>query len=81
MREEMDFGTALDRLKDGARVTREGWNGVGMWLMMASSVDARTEFGTMSLSPFIIMKTVDSSFVPWTPSTLDLLSTDWVEVA
>ena len=28
----MNFGQALQALKDGERVCRSGWNGKGMWL-------------------------------------------------
>jgi hypothetical protein len=28
----MNFGEALENLKKGNKVAREGWNGKGMWL-------------------------------------------------
>lgn len=30
----MNFGQALEALKDGKRVARDGWNGKGMWLVL-----------------------------------------------
>lgn len=30
----MNFGQALEALKAGKRVAREGWNGKGMWLLL-----------------------------------------------
>lgn len=30
----MTFGSAIEALKSGARVAREGWNGKGMWLAL-----------------------------------------------
>lgn len=38
----MDFGWAIDALKAGLKVTRQGWNGKGMflWLMPATNVKA-----------------------------------------
>lgn len=33
----MNFGQALELLKAGKRVTREGWNGKGMFLLMAGN--------------------------------------------
>lgn len=30
----MNFGQALDNLKVGNKIAREGWNGKGMWLVM-----------------------------------------------
>lgn len=31
----MNFGQALEALKRGEKVTREGWNGKGMWLSLS----------------------------------------------
>jgi hypothetical protein len=30
----LDFGVALERLKQGQRVRRAGWNGKGMWIAL-----------------------------------------------
>ena len=30
----MNFGMALENLKNGHKVCREGWNGKGMWLVL-----------------------------------------------
>lgn len=30
----MDFGVAIRAMKDGHRVTRQGWNGKGMWIAL-----------------------------------------------
>ena len=32
--EEMDFGSALTEVKEGAKIARAGWNGKGMWVRM-----------------------------------------------
>ena len=34
----MDFGKAIEALKQGKRVARKGWNGKGMYLVMFSHV-------------------------------------------
>lgn len=39
----MNFGEALVALKEGKRLARKGWNGVGMWIVMMPS---------LSLPPF-----------------------------
>jgi hypothetical protein len=36
-----DFGYAIQALKDGKRVAREGWNGKGMWLSMSGPIGGR----------------------------------------
>lgn len=32
---DLNFGSAIQALKDGHRVAREGWNGKGMWLCLS----------------------------------------------
>lgn len=34
MPEEMNFGEAIQAMRDGKRVSRSGWNGKGMWLAL-----------------------------------------------
>lgn len=34
----MNFGQALDALKLGSKVAREGWNGKGMWIVLMPSL-------------------------------------------
>lgn len=41
-KEVRDFGSALKALKDGYKVAREGWNGKGMFLILANP-DKTTE--------------------------------------
>lgn len=68
----MDFGAALELLKTGFRIYREGWNGKGMWLALQKP-DAHSK---MSL-PYIYMKTADDKLVPWLASQTDVLAEDW----
>ena len=56
----MDFGEALRALKSGKRVSREGWNGRGMWL----ELQLPDRHSKMTL-PYIYMSTVDANLVPW----------------
>ena len=39
----MTFGIALELLKKGCKVAREGWNGKRMFLFLAKSTDIETE--------------------------------------
>lgn len=71
----MNFGQALESLKLGHRVAREGWNGKGMWLELQRP-DAHSK---MSL-PYIFMKTADDQQVPWLASQTDMLAEDWTLV-
>lgn len=68
----MNFGDALEELKDGNKVSRTGWNGKGMWLHLQVP-DAHSK---MSL-PYIYMSTVDGKLVPWLASQTDVLAEDW----
>jgi len=71
----MDFGEAIKALKMGNRVSRQGWNGRGMWLKM----QLPDENSKMTM-PYVYMKTVGGGLVPWLASQTDLLSEDWVLV-
>ena len=68
----MNFGKALEELKEGNRVTRNGWNGKGMWL----ELQVPDKFSKMSL-PYIYMCTADKHLVPWLASQTDMLAEDW----
>lgn len=70
----MNFGEALQLLKDGGRVERSGWNGRGMWLTLQRP-DAHSK---MNL-PYIYMSTVTGELVPWLASQTDVLAEDWSE--
>ena len=73
------FGWALERLNEGSRVARAGWNGKGMWLCYIHPGNAM--FKGLAMQPCIGMKTVDGKMHPgWAPSQQDMLATDWVLV-
>jgi len=40
----MDFGIALKALKEGKRVSREGWNGKGMFIFMRPADELHIDF-------------------------------------
>lgn len=67
-----DFGHALMRLREGAKVARSGWNGKGMWLELQTP----DEHSKMTL-PYIYMKTACGNLVPWLASQTDMLAEDW----
>ena len=78
----MDFGRALDALREGLKVQRSGWNGKGMWLKLQTP----DENSKMTLPYIYIEYPVghvaypNGSRVPWLASQTDTLATDW-EVA
>lgn len=79
----MKFGEALEAIKSGAKIYREGWNGKGMFLFLVAGDAWNFECdidGVDSLStlPFICMKTADNKLVPWLASQTDILADDWL---
>lgn len=69
------FGQALELLKDGKRVAREGWNGKGMFI----EKQVPDNNSKMQL-PYLYISTVDGALIPWVASHTDILSEDWFEV-
>lgn len=69
----MNFGEALEELKKGRAVAREGWNGKGMSVIY---VPEKIEFGT-KYNPFFQIKNVNESISTWVPSINDCLAEDW----
>jgi hypothetical protein len=68
-----DFSYALQALKEGACISREGWNGKGMWLQLQKP----DEHSQMTL-PYVYLCYGDNRRVPWAPSQTDLLANDWI---
>ena len=75
MTNTMNFGQAIEALKQGKKVARTGWNGKGMHLELQRP-DAHSK---MTL-PYIYMYTAQGDNVPWLASQTDMLSEDWVTV-
>lgn len=80
---EMTFGMAIEALKQGRKVSRSGWNGKGMWVCLAGGevINPQRPIGEKlpvdGFLPWIGMKTVDNTFVPWLASQTDVLAEDW----
>lgn len=68
----MNFGQALEALKQGKKVARKGWNGKEMWVHLQTPTDT----SKMTL-PYIYMKTACDNLVPWLASQTDMLAEDW----
>ena len=90
MEPTMNFGSALQALKNWQKVAREGWNGKGMFLFLvpgsvfkvnrAPLLGIYPEGTEINYRPHIDMKTVDGEIVPWVASQTDVLAEDWVIV-
>lgn len=87
--ENLNFGQAIELMKQGKKVSRKGWNGKGMFLyyVPASAYPAqRNNKGTLKgmfkddLVPYgayIAMKTAQDNVIPWLASQTDMLADDW----
>lgn len=84
----MNFGSALEWLKLGEKVSRQGWNGKGMFIYLVKgstfTVNREPLLGIypegheINYRAHIDMKTADGSCVPWIASQSDLLEEDWI---
>ena len=89
----MNFGLAIEAAKKGAKITRRGWNGKGMWVVYRTgypegiSCNKNTaeavgipEGTLFRVRPYLQMKCVDGSFQMWLASQSDILAEDWTIV-
>ena len=91
---DMNFGEALELLKQGCYVARKGWNGKNMYLWLLPEINLNKtwvkdtkllkEFGekeTLLCNGSIRMKCADGSITTgWLASQTDMLAEDWIEV-
>lgn len=89
----LPFSLAIEALKQGLKVAREGWNGKNMWIALGSGFakleadkfwnphsksHAEKLGGTASVEPYIIFKNAqDNIQMGWQPSQADVLADDW----
>ena len=83
----MNFGQAIEALKQGKRVQRQGWNGKGMFLYLIKSTELQNGlkygYGEHEGEPHFLdtvcMRTAQNTLVAgWLASQTDILSEDWV---
>lgn len=83
----MNFGQALEALKQGEKVARSGWNGKGMFLFLVPGskfevnrlplLGIYPEGTVISYHAHVDMKTAQGDVVPWLCSQTDMLAEDW----
>lgn len=88
----MNFGQAIQALKEGKQVTRSGWNGKGMflWLKPATTIEeewckdpmlraiVHNNGGEIQALGTICMLTADKKILTgWLASQSDMLAEDW----
>jgi hypothetical protein len=84
----MNFGKALEALKEGKKVSRSGWNGKGMYIYIQNGSQISREQARnghlavlpepITIRPHIDMKDAEGKIViGWLASQTDLLAEDW----
>jgi hypothetical protein len=79
----MNFGKAIEAMKEGNCVRRSGWNGKGMHIYVEDHFHCLVGKGgglehTRKYEPVIIMFTAQRTHQPgWLASQADILSDDW----
>lgn len=87
----MNFGQAIELLKQGKQVARKGWNGKGMFLILVPGSKITVAPGrplsqilpvgdTVTYQPHIDMYTANCTLVSWIASQTDVLAEDWLEI-
>lgn len=83
----MNFSEALNAVKGGAKITRTGWNGKGMFVFMVNGSEFKVsrppllgifEEGTdVTYRPHLDMQYADGSIGVWLASHGDMFGEDW----
>ena len=77
----MNFGQALEALKQGKKAARKGWNGSGIFIVLQ-----RPDEHSKMTQPYIFIDTTGlvtdnpeapKGRVPWQASQTDMLAEDW----
>ena len=77
----MNFGQAIEAMKQGEKVARSGWNGKGIFIELQVP-----DINSKMTGPYIFIDTTGlqtdnkdapKSRVPWLASQTDMLSDDW----
>lgn len=85
------FGQAIEAMKQGKFVSREGWNGKGMYLWLLPAAEVKKEWvkdpillqvfrekDTLQFCGSIRMHTATGEILTgWLASQTDILATDW----
>ena len=81
----MNFGMAIEALKNGERIARDGWNGKNMYVFLAHEPDFVTDADIsafdgkdVEVGDVLVMKTAQDTFqLGWLATQADILAEDW----
>lgn len=81
---EMEFGKAIQLLKEGKKVQRQGWNGKNQYIELATNISYKNANGEIINVDHNQMGNKAIAFVGtsgvqlgWLASQADMLSDDW----
>lgn len=87
----LTFSEALEAVKAGKRITREGWNGKGLFVVyqkgypdgipcnkQTAEAWGMNEGELFKCDPYLQINTTDGSHAMWVPSIRDCLAEDWM---
>ena len=81
----MNFGKAIEALKDGKKVTRKGWNGKKQYIQLATGISYKTTNGEIVNCEHDTIGNMAIAFVGtsgvqmgWLASQADMLAEDWM---
>lgn len=81
----MNFGKAIELLKEGKRVTRAGWNGKGQYIELATNISYVNAKGEVINSEHeaignkaIVFVGTSGVQMGWLASQADMLANDWM---
>lgn len=80
--ENLTFGQAIEALKNQNKISRSGWNGKGMYVVLAGCTQdplySRTApVQEVPIEDFMAIRTVTGQYNTWVPSVSDVLANDW----
>lgn len=85
MQERMNFGEAIIAMKEGKQVAREGWNGKGQYIELATNISYKNAKGEIVNANHDAIGNQAVAFVGtsgvqlgWLASQADMLANDWV---
>ena len=86
----MNFGCAVEALKNGMKVSRSGWTGNGMFVVYQKGYPEGipcnkqtaeaweiNEGDLFKVEPYLQLNMVNGSHSMWVPSINDILADDW----
>lgn len=80
----MNFSEALQLIKEGKRLTRNGWNGKEMFVYFVTGSEFETSlpplnefYEIVTYRPHIDLRAADGTCGVWSISNTDALAEDW----